>query len=582
MPHTPLTSHHLNYLIWRYLQESGLGEAATLLQRHWMFDPQSLPFAPFVKTHALVTLVQKGLQYWELEKSITKSGDITPISPDTSFFGPDVEDLTATEQSSEDQSKSASSKQMVESNGHVDTTTTEFQATRAVQSVEGGDKLTETTAEVTGETIVDDDGDIGMLDQVENMPQEVFTLAAGQSTGVQIAPAKAMDLAPQTTVLDIPDTDGAILKSAWRPQDPTTLAVYGNNFCGLWKSPSGRWSGSSATYHSLVESHADEPAAVTAMAWNADGTLLAVATYTRMMGTITLYGPTGEVFDALPDTPSMVSNFSWAPHGLRLVVVMSDPHKSQLALWDQAVKAKEFSHIYQVNSHIYDVAWPEGESVFALGDKSMHMISTRDDMLELSQVFSTENKKDSWSLLCATTVSGEPLAVAASTQNAKLYIPTHDLVLDDIHAAAITSVQACPLSLPDVDVSRNVLLMTSSMDGTLKLWRLDLESKESTCLHRLSLTSTPTELTSSVSPDSYAVAGASLNKLSVWNVERGGIPMAKLSVPFDANDKDLQGDGGVQSEATKNGPQRSLTWDSDSKRLALSFNRRIAVVDFQR
>ena len=51
---------------------SGLGEAAVMLQRAWNEDPQSLPFAPYIKAHALVSLVQKGLHYHELEHSIDK------------------------------------------------------------------------------------------------------------------------------------------------------------------------------------------------------------------------------------------------------------------------------------------------------------------------------------------------------------------------------------------------------------------------------------------------------------------------------------------------------------------------------
>lgn len=50
----------------------GLGDAAVMLQRAWNHDPQSLPFAPYIRTHALVSLVQKGLQYHELEKSLDK------------------------------------------------------------------------------------------------------------------------------------------------------------------------------------------------------------------------------------------------------------------------------------------------------------------------------------------------------------------------------------------------------------------------------------------------------------------------------------------------------------------------------
>lgn len=49
---------------------TGYGDSAVKLQRDWMADPQGLPFAQFMKSHALVTLVQKGLLYHEIEKSL--------------------------------------------------------------------------------------------------------------------------------------------------------------------------------------------------------------------------------------------------------------------------------------------------------------------------------------------------------------------------------------------------------------------------------------------------------------------------------------------------------------------------------
>jgi hypothetical protein len=52
---------------------TGHGEAAVKLQRDWNSDPQSLPFAPRIKTHALVSLVQKGLQYHEIEQTISQA-----------------------------------------------------------------------------------------------------------------------------------------------------------------------------------------------------------------------------------------------------------------------------------------------------------------------------------------------------------------------------------------------------------------------------------------------------------------------------------------------------------------------------
>lgn len=49
---------------------SGHGDAAVKLQRDWLLDPQSLPFAQNIKTHALVSLVHKGLQYHQIEHSL--------------------------------------------------------------------------------------------------------------------------------------------------------------------------------------------------------------------------------------------------------------------------------------------------------------------------------------------------------------------------------------------------------------------------------------------------------------------------------------------------------------------------------
>lgn len=49
---------------------TGYGDAAVKLQRDWAQDPQTLPFADNTKSHALVSLIQKGLRYHEVERSL--------------------------------------------------------------------------------------------------------------------------------------------------------------------------------------------------------------------------------------------------------------------------------------------------------------------------------------------------------------------------------------------------------------------------------------------------------------------------------------------------------------------------------
>ena len=52
----------------------GHGQTAARLQRDWgRPDPEMLSFAPNVPTRALVSLLQKGLRYHELESSLNQA-----------------------------------------------------------------------------------------------------------------------------------------------------------------------------------------------------------------------------------------------------------------------------------------------------------------------------------------------------------------------------------------------------------------------------------------------------------------------------------------------------------------------------
>ncbi|KAI5291259.1 hypothetical protein KEM52_000217 [Ascosphaera acerosa] len=741
-----------------------------------------MPFAPYIKTHALVTLVQKGLQYWELEQAIEKDGTIVSPGSMLSFWGPvpepteehdAVERATtpgtaATAQSRRRGSVESVVRQSIETNGHGAATATTSRAASVVQEDAQTTAATTTTTtgataaaaaaavavatsgaaavtEEDGKAVVDADGDVDMTaqateaepqpqqqqpeselqpvhqaelerkdgqqqeadeqpgekdghgrapsheqkqesnqdgevlqngdhhaDEVEDgaesppSPVATSTLVAGASTGVQIGPAssKSVDLAPQTTILatHASASSGGIIAAAWQPHNCTTLAVYGDDSCGLWKSPSGRWSEATATYHPLVDGTATEtdggsmpatapparpPASpltasstvVTAMAWNPSGTTLAVATYTRMMGTVTLFGPTGAVFDTLPDAPFLISGLKWSPDGAaRLLLVLSDTQTSQLAVWDQASAAstgREFALIREVDSHLIDVAWPRKDEVFALATGSVQRYAMGIDgqaegqqgitLQEVDVYRAGEDESHAWTHLCATTAaSGEAVAVAASEHPPQLRCLTHpDIVIppsgdDD---GSISSLQAFPLAPSDEDhesgndgAARNVLLAVSLVDGTTSLYRLDLANSVATQLHRLSQSApisgvsppspsteppepSPSSASCAISPDTYAVACAAGHEVSVWSVQRGGEPVAQVTVPVEAGREDTAMDieadtgGTAVTEAEHGSPrtngratdtQRLLAWDSDSKRLALIFQRKIAIIDFQR
>lgn len=77
----PLSSNVVNYLVWRYLQEAGYGNAALHLSRCWIRDPQALPFARHVQPHTLINLLQDGLWFDKLQAEAANVRAVHAPSP---------------------------------------------------------------------------------------------------------------------------------------------------------------------------------------------------------------------------------------------------------------------------------------------------------------------------------------------------------------------------------------------------------------------------------------------------------------------------------------------------------------------
>ncbi|KAL6239095.1 hypothetical protein BDW75DRAFT_227456 [Aspergillus navahoensis] len=607
MAHPALTSHHVNYLIWRYLQESGHGEAAVTLQRAWNRDPQTLPFAPYIRTHALVSLVQKGLQYHELEQSLDKEGNSVPFEPSNYFFGPkpfDPETLQGPDEASisADQPPASPTGKVARDgvviNGH---STAELVAPQNVKASRKGDRAEANGDEVpmevdsaNGDTneskpditkspsvdetaTVDGDGDVNMglrpvLQDQEPTAAPTFTLTIGHSVGVQITPAKAADLSPDTAIIDLAGEDH-VTTTTWRPQDPTVVVAAGDTFCSLYKLSST----SPPVQEKLVENKGDN-VLVTAVAWDPLGQKLAVATYNDMRGSITMYDVDGNAVDLLPEFPRMISGLKWADNGSQLIVVASDSKMSELVLWDDSLRPEEFPTPQIVDDSILDVSWLGTGQAFACGGISVYQCDV-ESSIHLSKTYSSGDPEHPWTFIRCANVGSSPVAAAASSSNAAFWIPTHDMHLKDAHDGHITAIQLKPD--PSRHPDQPLILASSSTDDTVKLWHIDLQNRKFNCTHRLSLGQSLPVLASCFSPDGYALAAASKDSLSIWNAQRGGTAIATWKSPSADNIE--SGEGKPPTANGYNGNiedvlDRSLTWDTDGKRLAFGFGNKVCIL----
>ncbi|EAS36336.3 WD repeat protein [Coccidioides immitis RS] len=585
-----------------------------MLQRAWNSDPQRLPFAPYIKTHALVTLIQKGLQYYDIEKSLDQNGNPISVS-DVSFFGPstahpsiivgigdsvkakDAEMARKPEPASE-AFVHAAPKPDGEINGQSPKANIQPIAKKGAEASEpeglpikvddaameldkheqAGEPSPAPLPSLTPtEGVVDADGDVGMIEMQEQEPQTpVFTLTTGQSVGVQISPVKAADLGPDTTLVDV-SGESHMMRAAWRPHDPLVFAAAGDTFCGLWKL-SGQRSPTFPTHTTLVAG-----SCVTAIDWDSTGNMLAVATYDNFIGSITIYDNHGNALDVLPESPRLISGLRWSGKGSQIAIVASDGQRSELFLWNQESRPDSFVRPQAIDGPVYDVAWCTNDHIYACGDGSVYQCDI-DGNIQLSKTFDSGEEPESWTLLKAVSIAEKPVAVAASTSTSHIWIPTHDIHVKFAHHGDITGLEIRPRPNPSESLKNSPLILaTSSMDDTVKLWNVDLDSKEIYCQYRLFLGAVTPALAVSFSPDGYAIAAASYNNLTIWNADRGGTPMATWDGYLDKSNDEANHDKSIELDPSSvSMMDRPLSWDTDGKKLALGFGGKVAIINLQR
>ncbi|KAJ5138554.1 LisH dimerization motif subgroup [Penicillium bovifimosum] len=558
MAQPDLTSHHVNYLIWRYLQEAGHGDAAVSLQRAWYPNPQTLPFAPYVKTHALVSLVQKGLQYHEMEASLDKEGNHINISPSDYFFGPEPFEAGSTEGHDEAIGTDADSPAQVEHdrpvNGHAEPDRDETDSDESME-----DKA-RTESQPESPRRLDDDGDISMAEEI---PEP--TLGNGHISGVSIAPAKPIDLTPNTALLDV---ENHVTSALWHPRDPNIVVGAGELFCSIWKL-----STSSDPLQKKILDLKVGSTSVSTVAWDAIGEQLAVATCTDDRGTITMYNVNGDAVDLLPEVPRLVTGLHWAEDSPRLVVVASNHNVSELALWDDTQRPDVFPPPQTIEDQINEVAWCGRNLVFAAGDSTIYQ-SEVDNSIRLVKTFRSPSDDARWGLIRCIQTESHSVAVAASEDARAIWIPTHDIFIPNAHDASITGLDIRPQSL-----AQRIDFASFSADGKAKVWRVDLDLKDYTCIHQLSLDPSSPALAGSFSPDGYALGAFSKDRLFIWNVERGGAPISTWTAPIPEVKKE-EGARLTNGHHVSNGHidsdlSRPFSWDMDGKRLVCGFDKQV-------
>ncbi|XP_070672148.1 WD40 repeat-containing protein HOS15 isoform X2 [Malus domestica] len=539
---TSITSVELNFLVFRYLQESGFTHSAFALGYEAGINKCTID-GNLVPPGALVTFIQKGLQYLEMEANLSNSD--ADLDEDFSFLQPldlITKDVNQLGQMIKEKRKNAQ-KDKYKDKEH--------------ESYEKKDKDKEHEKEHEGERAQvrekerkerekDFEKDRERIEKNKEREKQLEDhndrdVVRDQEDKVNVkheengASGEPMDI-PLTDV-EIPSSDVTILEGhtnevcacAWSPAGSLLASGSGDSTARIWTIADGssRFSSQNGSSNVLVLKHVkgrtnEKSKDVTTLDWNGEGTMLATGSYD---GQARIWGTNGELISTLSKHKGPIFSLKWNKKGDYLLTGSCD---KTAIVWD--VKAEQSKQQFEFHSGpTLDVDWRNNVS-FAM--------SSTDNMIYVCKIGENHPIK---------TFAGHQIW----SMKQEKYV--HDL---REHSKEIYTIRWSPTGPGTNNPSQQLVLASASFDSTVKLW--DVEQGKLICSldgHREPVYSV------AFSPNGEYLASGSLDKsMHIWSLKEGKIV------------KTYTGSGGIFE----------VCWNKEGDKLAACFaNNTVCVLDFR-
>ncbi|UNI20106.1 hypothetical protein JDV02_006229 [Purpureocillium takamizusanense] len=444
-----LDSDRVNFLIWRYLLEGNYRETAAKFQKEWhVKEPhRDFDFARHVKGHALVSVVNRGLLYYALERDciinqLPQESTVGAESSQVGIFGPltapqlpptkreEADDAAVPAGEDPDALRKRLSEQQVPNGSPA-------KRPRLSNGYDNGPDaapLATATTTTTATTPMDVDHPPHALDDQQNQDNATNHAYPSPLEGEQLPPPvpqtegpeqgtqvdKVEELSPLTSFIRLTDDDQeaaadttpspspagsenapVLLQCEWNPKDPSVLAAAGTDALARV------WTVSRATAlepghdhvspqaHSLIDENAPKATTVTALSWTSDGSAIAVATDTGSQCSVNIWSPDGILGQTLEVTDGPVIKLTWNPANTALLAIY--PAKGGGAVVSVFLIPAEITVTYQLPGHDIaatplDGAWTSDSDFLLCGGDLLLCLRCVD--MKIVQVRKFETKDD--------------------------------------------------------------------------------------------------------------------------------------------------------------------------------------------
>lgn len=463
-----ISSDEVNFLVYRYLQESGFSHSAFTFGIESHISQSNINGA-LVPPAALISIIQKGLQYVEAEISINEDGSVIDNRTLDSLslidaVMPDVVSSRKTE---------ALSKQA------------QAPATQNVPIREGSNANGEET--------------VAPVNSMQAPNHTSTTESMELDGGVEIPANKA-------TVLRGHESE--VFICAWNPCNDRLASGSGDSTARIWNLTEN-----SNSPHQLVLRHCireggqDVPSNkdVTSLDWNCDGSLLATGSYD---GYARIWSTEGRLVSTLGQHKGPIFALKWNKKGNYILSAGVD---KTTIIWDaQSGECKQQFPFHSAPA--LDVDWQSNVCFASCStDQCIHVCKLGCDRpIKTFQGHTNEVNAIKWD------PTGTMLASCSDDMTLKIWSMKQETCVHDLqaHSKEIYTIKWSP-SNPNT----SLMLASASFDSTVRLWDVD----RGLCIHTLTRHQEPV-YSVAFSPDGKYLASGSFDKcVHIWSTQTGSL-----------------------------------------------------------
>lgn len=553
------TSDEVNFLVYRYLQESGFTHSAYTFGfeshiAHSNINGATIPPA------ALLSIIQKGLQYTEAEISVGEDGSeryienlslIDAVMPDivaglnsglnsgnsnnnAGNNGGPANSNSKTTNNKEDnppknQASSLTNNQIADgvnngagNNGgatnnnsnnsttnNKDDNSTKNQSSLTNNKVAGGGNQNTNQSTNSNSNDNSNHNSMNALGNNSSYSGRLFNAQFNHVGGDH----ENIDhlLIPEERAVVLKGHESEVFICAWNPITDLLASGSGDSTARIWNLQEATPDVKHLELrHCIQQGGAQVPSNkdVTSLDWNSEGTQLATGSYD---GYARIWSSDGALVSTLGQHKGPIFALKWNKRGNYILSAGVD---KTTIIWDSASgeATQQFSFH---NAPALDVDWKNNDSFASCStDMYIHLCKLGEvQPLKTFQGHTNEVNAIKWD------PQGQLLASCSDDMSLKIWSPNSDNAIHDLqaHEKEIYTIKWSPTGPGTNNPNRNLLLASASFDSTVRLWDVELGK----CLYKLTRHGEPV-YSVSFSPDGKYLASGSFDKcVHIWSVDTG-------------------------------------------------------------